>query len=178
MADGIADFNPRDGLEPLVVQKLNNNFQSLLRMFMPLAINMVAQSEEPEPRTDETLWYDTDNGDLYIWAQGVDPLTGQPDGNWSWKKLDLNMVVIEDHSPIDPFGPGYTPSEGQFLWYDTSTQKLWIWQRASYYQDDPGWETLESIIYNTVYWGFMDSDGSWHQDFVDAVHDAMNEQHS
>ena len=175
MAGDILDFNMSDGLAPLIMQKLNVNFKNLRSLIRDPEVVITSGATEPDPRTDETLWYNTETGELSIWAQGIDPLTGQPNGEWDWRKLDLNMAVIENYPPIDQHGASYIPSEGQFLWYDTSTQKLWIWQRASYYQGGPGWETLESIIYNTVYWGFMDSDGAWHQDFVDAVQAAMNE---
>lgn len=172
MADGIADFNPMDGLEPLVIQKLNNNFQSLLRMFMPLAINMVAQSEAPDPRTDETLWYDTDNGDLYIWAQVWDPIAGSFTDNWEWRKFLTDVLTL---GVDDPAG---NPPEGAVLYFNTTTKRLWVYSKADSFSSVGDWHTLEDYITSIIYFGFLLPSGRYHQWFVDAVHDAMNEQHS
>jgi hypothetical protein len=82
----IADFRASDGLEPIVMQKLNTNFWNLMEMFDDPEIVAVSSVSEPTPHTDEMLWYKTDTGTLYIWSQ-IEP------GVWGWK--DATDVVIE-----------------------------------------------------------------------------------
>ena len=83
----IVDFRASDGLNPIVMQKLNSNFWNLWDMFEDPEIIAVASSTEPTPRTDETLWYDTGHGTLYIWSQ-------KPDESWGW--VSATDVVIND----------------------------------------------------------------------------------
>lgn len=88
----IYDFQASDGLNPIVMQKLNTNFWNLLEGFEDPEIVMVASIDPPTPRTDETLWYRTDTGTLYIWSETTP-------GNWEW--VSATDVVINDEQTVE-----------------------------------------------------------------------------
>lgn len=90
----IYDFRASDGLNPIVMQKLNTNFWNLLDMFEDPEIVMVSQANEPLPRTDETLWYETDTGTLHIWSKVSD----DPE-EWDW--VSATDVVINDEHTVE-----------------------------------------------------------------------------
>lgn len=88
----IADFRSSDGLDPIVMQKLNTNFWNIIEMFEDPEIVAVSSASAPTPHTDEMLWYDTANGILNVWTQ-VSP------GVWDWK--NVTEVVIDNPETID-----------------------------------------------------------------------------
>lgn len=88
----IADFRASDGLNPIVMQKLNTNFWNLMEMFEDPEIVMVSSATPPIPHTDEMLWYDTADGVLNVWTQ-TSP------GNWEWQ--NVTQVVIENPDAVD-----------------------------------------------------------------------------
>ena len=178
MSGKILQFGFTDGLTPIIMRKLNSNFSILQDMIKDPQIVSVAGATAPDPRTDETLWYDTETGDLYIWAQGVDTTTGLPDGNWSWKKLDLNIVRFGAGQP-----EAYV-SDGQMLYYDYEHHLLYVYTGMGYWEagspDDiyhettaPQWWTLEGFIEEVVYNSFLDPDGELYDEFANAVMDIM-----
>lgn len=63
-------------------------------MFEDPEIVMVSQANEPLPRTDETLWYETDTGTLHIWSKVSD----DPE-EWDW--VSATDVVINDEHTVD-----------------------------------------------------------------------------
>lgn len=100
----IMSFDNTNGLDPKVVAKLNNNFWYLANMFTDPEIVAVSSVNAPDPRTNETLWYKTDTGDLYIWSlfTPIDPDTlEQQDPEWRWTKIDLNLVELVDTAPAN-----------------------------------------------------------------------------
>jgi hypothetical protein len=104
MADmsNIVDFNNSDGLSPDIVKKLNNNFFNMANKIVGSDIVMVAGINPPDPRTDETLFYKTDTGDLYIWSKfiPIDPDTQEPqDPYWDWMKIDINLLESVSEHP-------------------------------------------------------------------------------
>lgn len=88
----IADFRSSDGLDPIVMQKLNTNFWNIIEMFEDPEIVAVSSASEPKPHTDEMLWYDTAHGVLNVWTQ-VSP------GVWDWR--NVTEVVIGNQETID-----------------------------------------------------------------------------
>jgi hypothetical protein len=94
----LMNFNSMDGLDPRIVAKLNNNFRAIQDMLPDEEIVMVAQATPPTPRTDETLWYDTDNGKLWIWAQVIDPDTGEPVVPEEWGWITYADTLIQTHT--------------------------------------------------------------------------------
>ena len=88
----IADFRSSDGLDPIVMQKLNTNFWNIIEMFEDPEIVAVSSASEPKPHTDEMLWYDTAHGILNVWTQ-VSP------GVWKWQ--NVTEVVIGNPETID-----------------------------------------------------------------------------
>jgi hypothetical protein len=88
----LANFQNSDGLDPIVIAKLNENFRAIIQMIPKNEVVMVAQALEPQPRTDETLWYNTDTGALYIWAYN------STSNEWEWTLLEntfLNDQIAE-----------------------------------------------------------------------------------
>lgn len=88
----IADFRASDGLNPIVMQKLNTNFWNILEMFEDPEIVAVSSATAPTPHTDEMLWYDTDAGMLNVWTQ-TSP------GHWEWQ--NVTEVVVENPGTIE-----------------------------------------------------------------------------
>lgn len=88
----IADFRSSDGLDPIVMQKLNTNFWNIIEMFEDPEIVAVSSASAPTPHTDEMLWYDTADGVLNVWTQ-VSP------GVWDWR--NVTEVVIDNPETID-----------------------------------------------------------------------------
>lgn len=89
----IVSIDQTSGLPPSVVNVLNGNFWNLLGMIEDPEIVMVAGINAPDPRTDETLWYKTDTGGLYIWSlTHASTGPGDPDV-WGWVEL---ATMIDD----------------------------------------------------------------------------------
>jgi len=137
----IVDFNNSDGLPPDVIKKLNNNVFQLAQKISDPQIVMVSGVEFPDPRTDETLFYKTDTGDLYIWAH-VDE--GSPD-EWEWLKIDLSGIHVDTAPP----GQSQYNRRQEFLWFDVTHETLYIWTQLS---QDPGasWYTIPDIINDNI----------------------------
>lgn len=142
MADmtNIVDFNNSDGLPPWVIQKLNNNFWSVVHKILDDQVVMVAGVTEPTPRTDETLWYKTDTGDLYIWREF--------EGEWGWDKIDIGYIHVD---PTNPVSSTYS-RKNEYLWISKDDSDLydpiWIWMldprdpNATY----PTWVSLSTVV--------------------------------
>lgn len=165
MVNGISAFSIRDALDPAISQKLNYNFDILARAFTDPEVVTVSGKNPPEPRTDEMLWYKTDTGDLYLWAQGYDVDTGLPNGEWDWKKLVLGSIAIGSGDPSSTD----VPPDDMFLYYDTDSRKLWIYQFHGG-ANIASWATFNDAVGAVLYWDWLRPDGSYHQTFVDAVH--------
>jgi len=136
----IVDFNNSDGLPPTVVQKLNNNFWHVVKKIIEPSIVVVAGSTAPNPRTDETLFYNTDTGELYIW--------NQYENTWGWNKIDIGYIHVDQHTPMDST---YT-RKGEVLWVslDYSTlSPIYIWSK-NVQTDTWEWIPLETFIVNVV----------------------------
>ena len=150
MADmaNIVDFNSSDGLPPWVIQKLNHNFWGVVQKIVEDQVVMVASITEPSPRTDETLLYKTDTGDLYLWSlfENNPPSPSPQEPHWDWKKLDLGFIHID---PDTPWDSDYRREE-EVLWYETTTGKLFIY--TDIYIDGVGsitparWHSIHDLI--------------------------------
>lgn len=132
----IVDFNNSDGLPPWVIQKLNNNFWNVVYKILDDQVVMVAGVTEPTPRTDETLWYKTDTGDLYIWREF--------EGEWGWDKIDIGYIHVDDNPP----GVSSYQRENEFLWIDKSNSVntplyLWVGNDVEGY----AWWNIRDVIY-------------------------------
>ena len=171
MADmsNIASFNNSDGLSPWIVQKLNNNFWSIVQKISDPEIVMVSGSTFPEPRTNEAMFYNTDTGDLYIWGEYIP--AGEIDPVEGWRKVDTGFIHV------DPNPPGVSEYERttEFIWIDQSNSVynplyLWVGNDVEGY----GWMDIGSIITAKVFglsetfW--LESDG-----FKDAVRAIIND---
>lgn len=146
MADmaNIVDFNNSDGLPPWVIQKLNHNFWGVVQKIVEDQVVMVASVTEPSPRTDETLWYKTDTGDLYIWREF--------EGEWGWDKIDIGYIHVD---PDDPVNSTYT-RKNEYLWISKNSNDksdpLWIWILDPRQPDatDPTWISISVLIGSIV----------------------------
>ena len=168
MADmtNIVDFNNSDGLPPGVVQKLNNNFWHTISKILTPQIVVSAGSTKPDPRTDETLFYDTITGDLYIWREFQ--------GNWGWDKIDIGYIHVDLYNPYDS-RTTYT-RKNEFLWIATSDDHfmppIYVWARDPsnnliYWvplQDFVEWVAKNLVMYKMTTTDWLDS-----QYFCDAV---------
>ena len=174
MAGDILDFNMSDGIAPLIMQKLNANFRNLRNLINDPEVVIASGATAPDPRTDETLWYNTETGELSIWAQVIDLETGEWTGEWEWRAINTNLVAFHDFSPMASMSEYYAPPEGQVFWYDTAHHQLSIWCQPPY-SVEPRWESLENIIVWLVDYYYFRSSGGGHQRFVNAVRAAINE---
>lgn len=147
MADltGISDFNSSDGLPPWVVQKLNGNFWNIINKIVDPDVVMVSGTKFPNPRTDESLFYNTNTGNLYIWNK-VSTTT------WDWQLIDIGYIHVDQ---TNPFNSQYTRSD-EFLWIDTSglgsyNTALYIWSTLPGNNGDvTTWHSLGEIIAKLV----------------------------
>ena len=175
MAESIVDFNMSDGLAPLIMQKLNANFRNLKDLIHDPEVVITSGATAPSPRTDETLWYNTETGDMYIWAEGVNMTTGRPNGEWGWKKLELNIVSMGQGQPVPA-----TASDGQMFYYDYEHHLLYVYTGMGYWEASspediyhqtyaPQWWTLQDFIEEVVYQSFLRTDGELNDEFASAV---------
>lgn len=171
MAGNIANFNMSDGIPPLLMQKLNNNFMNILDLIRDPEVNIVSGAMAPDPRTDETLWYNTETGELSIWAQEFDLSTGRYTGEWGWSKLVLNSIMVGQDDPTDPDNPIVPPADC-FLYYDTSARKLWIYQFQGG-ANVPSWATFSDAVGAALWHDWLSPSGRYHSTFVDAVRAAI-----
>lgn len=160
-----------DGLAPAIMAKLNNNFRNLKNLIRDPEVNIVSGATAPSPRTDETLWYNTETGDMYIWAEGFTPQTGEPNGEWAWRKMDTNLITF---APYSPSGENYYRSDGQVFWMDTTSGTLWVWCKSAYGPQVAKWMRFDDCILNAVYFKFLNIDNDPDPDFIHAVHVAMS----
>ena len=138
----IVDFNNSDGLPPDVVRKLNNNFwHVVMKMFDPDVV-MVSGATLPEPRTNETLFYNTVTGELYIWFyhENFDPNV-YTEPYWGWKLVDIGFIHVENDNP----GHSSYIRQREFIWYDTSTATIYLWFKPSG-QMSAGWHSLKQAV--------------------------------
>lgn len=142
MADmsNIASFNNSDGLSPWIVQKLNNNFWSIVQKISDPEIVMVSGSTFPEPRTNEAMFYNTDTGDLYIWGEYIP--AGQSDPVDGWVKTDLGCIRVEDRAPASD-----EQTLGEIIWYSRDERQFYILTSSTNFSLPLRWYSLESYIY-------------------------------
>ena len=138
----IVDFNNSDGLPPEVIKKLNNNFWHAVNKIVEDQIVAVAGETAPDPRTDETLWYKTDTGDLYVWAEALLP-GGQTE--WGWMKIDLNLIHSEDSAPVSD-----EQTHGEVFWYDTSSHEFYLLTGSTLASLPVRWVSLEMFVYQVA----------------------------
>ena len=134
----IVDFNNTDGLPPLVIQKLNNNFWNIIRKIVDPEVVMVSGSTLPNPRTNETLFYNNDTGDLYIWKK-IDA------SNWGWVLTDIGYIHIDDKAPYDPSCTYTRVSE--FIWINTtggSEGFVYFWDGNDI--EGYAWHSFKSLV--------------------------------
>ena len=113
----IADFRASDGLNPVVMQKLNTNFWNILEGFEEPEIVMVSSVSRPEPHTDESLWYKLDTGTLYIWSDTGD--------GWDW--VSATDVVINDPETVQ-FVTEIAMAAGgdkNYVWTQSQSAAVW-----------------------------------------------------
>lgn len=147
MADmiNIVDFNSSDGLPPWVIQKLNYNFWGVVQKIVDNEVVIVAGVTEPTPRTDETLWYNTETGDLYIWREF--------NGHWGWDKIDIGYIHVDPDTPPVAAAREENPyvRKNEFLWIAygatlSHNTNLFIWTIAPG-SSSPNWYSLGFLIY-------------------------------
>lgn len=156
MADmgNIIDFNNMDGLPPLVIQKLNNNFWNLINMIPISQVVISSGYSLPDPRVDETIFYDIETGDLYTWYyyENFDPnVYDEP--YWGWKKLDVGFIHVEDNSPENS---SYIRQE-EFIWYDLSSSMIYFWLKVPG-EMNTSWISLNDFAVSAVTRWLGDSD--------------------
>ena len=173
MAGDILDFNMSDGIAPLIMQKLNSNFRNLRNLIRDPEVVIASGATAPDPRTDETLWYNTETGELSVWAQQFDLSTGQYTGEWDWSKPTLNSILVGQDDPTDPDNPIIPPPDC-FLYYNTDTHMVWIYQFQGG-ASTPSWASFGDAVAMFVYWKFFHPDGEYHRSFVQAVQAAIDE---
>ena len=144
----ILSFNNSSGLPPDVVSKLNNNFYHLKNMIKDPEIVMTAGIELPDPRTVETLFYKTDTGQLYIWAD--EQLPGQSAPEKTWVPVDLGFIRVEDISSPASDDPS---THGERIWYNENTKQFYILTQTMHSEGHPlrlGWWSLEDYVRSIV----------------------------
>lgn len=143
----IVDFNNSDGLPPGVIQKLNHNFWSVVQKIIAPEVVVVAGATEPNPRTNETLFYNTATGDLYIWSEY--------NGTWGWEKIDIGYIHVDSDDPynasIRPQNPYIRKNE--FMWISTNPNDvpcpIWFWGTSGSITT-PGWVSFGAFVVNTI----------------------------
>lgn len=134
----IVDFNNSDGLPPEVVKKLNNNFWHVVDKIRDPGIVMTSGATLPEPRTDEALFYNVEDGSLYIWS-GYD---GPGSDGSEWQKVEQGFIRVEDRIPVSD-----EPStHGEKVWYSTSDNQFYILAESSIASLPLRWYALDSYI--------------------------------
>lgn len=155
IVSGIASFNTADGLPNNVMSKLNRNFWLIANAIKDPDIVMTASYSKPEPRTNETLWYDLGTGELWIWAltDVNDPLLPEDD-TWEWKKLDLGIAHVDDDTP----SVSAYQRDAEFLWYDSSEHDLYVYTQLPGGMQAPQWYLLPEYIHQCIlyYLGMSD----------------------
>lgn len=153
----IADFRSSDGLDPIVMQKLNTNFWNIIEMFEDPEIVAVSSASEPKPHTDEMLWYDTEHGVLNVWTQ-------VSLGVWDWRNVTevvidnpLTLEVISEiamqASDSNWFGNGSpTGQRDPSSYWGTEQEK-------ADHAGDLYWSTDQTG--GVWYWGFTGSPQAW-----------------
>lgn len=152
MADmtNIVDFNNSDGLPPWVIQKLNHNFWGVVQKIIKDQIVMVASVTEPSPRTDETLWYKTDTGDLYIWREF--------EGEWGWDKIDIGYIHVDLTNPVS----STYSRKNEYIWISTGSSDVgdpiyvWIVNPVGG-ATTPSWVPLGTLMVNIMITSFTAS---------------------
>jgi len=140
MADmsNIVNFKNSDGLPPDVVLKLNHNFWHVVSKITDPEIIAVSGTTLPEPRTTETLFYNTDTGDLYVWGEN-EVLGGQVESGW--QKVDMNLIHSEDSAPASD-----EHTHGEVIWYDTDAKEFYILTGSTALSLPVRWISLEAFI--------------------------------
>lgn len=170
MSGSIANFNMSDGIPPLLMQKLNNNFRTILESIEDPEVNIVSGATAPDPRTDETLWYNTETGELSIWARVIDLTTGEPKEppEWAWKSVGLDLVQVGDGDPSFD----NVPPKDSFLYYEAQSKMLWIYQRNGG-ANVATWAPFNEAVGAVLYYDWLRPGGQFHNQFVDAVRAAI-----
>lgn len=159
----IVDFNQSDGIPPLLIQKLNNNFFNLQQSLQAPQITMVSGATFPNPRTNETLFYNTSTGELYVW------IFSEMNNKWDWSKIDVGYIHIDDNPPNN----SSYQRQDEMLWIDRSnnvTTPLYLWVGNSVEGYD-WWHIGDLVKWEVSSIGRID----WLQfdDFCDAVKEIM-----
>lgn len=170
----VLSFINADGLPPKVVSKLNNNFWEIVRMITTDEVNIVSASSEPKPRTDETLWYKADTGDLYIWRYY--------DGDWGWGKLDIEYIHVDQYKPADS---SYTRNN-EYIWISTNSadrdNPIYIWAYdPTQLSPNPRWVSLRAFIEAAIIDRLPTLPKSFWlncQGFIDAVEEILDSSNS
>ena len=152
----IMSFSSADSMEPRAAAKLNNNFRFLLSQIKDPEIVMAAGYTLPDPRVDETLFYQLDTGDLYIWSKfiPVDPETLEPqEPYWDWMKLDINTI---EQVSVAPSGVRDDKALVKYL-VDPAGAMPFFWVDAG---DTPraGWYSLRDLVHGWINEWISDSD--------------------
>lgn len=175
----IVDFNNSDGIPPDVIKKLNNNMFELAQKITIPEIVMTAGIEFPEPRTDETMFYKTDTGDVYIWGLANQSLPGeQRSDKEQWVKVDLGNIRIEQ-GPPPTVGDQRTDYQltNEILWFSIDEKTLYILMEPerSSWNPNPvyGWYSLyEVLFYNML--AFMEAQTMSGRPFDEGVEGACS----
>lgn len=144
----IINFDNSSGLPPQVVAALNNNFRYLVNRFQNPAVIFEAGVNPPSPRNNATLFYKTDNGDLYIWKHfnaipNPDPNVQTPlvPEHWAWDKTDVGLIHVDISDP----GFDQYVRQDEVIWYNTVTNNIFFWYTMPN-ASGPDWHSIAEII--------------------------------
>lgn len=139
----IMSFDNTSGLTPQVVAALNNNFRVLMNRIQDPEIVMVSGINPPDPRTNETMFYKTDTGEIFIWAEETRGAVTE----FNWVKVDLGFVRVEDNQIPASDEPS---TWGERIWYNEQNDQFYILTKTLLSPNEPllryGWHSLESYV--------------------------------
>lgn len=133
-----------DGIPPLVMQKLNANFQNLIGAGVDHTGNIITGTVYPDNATDGAIFYNTETGDISVWRN-----LGEA---WAWSSAtsaDIAGIEQAVHEALE-----IVEAIDQHFWTDTQgahitdiTQDEWQEEITS---DDPFDDVSDSKPYNNI----------------------------
>lgn len=150
MAAGVLSFDSTDGLPPIVVQKLNQNFQQLLREAAEggSPIKIVPTYDTPPAYGGDQVWLNTKTGALSYATFDVE------NDEWVWQSVAaVDLVDLQEQ--VDA-AIAIAEATGQHFWHDDNgahvtqlTEEEWD---AEVKSDDPfsGQGEYANILINSL----------------------------
>lgn len=141
---GIVEFNMSDGIPPLVMQKLNANFQNLIGAGVDHTGNIITGTVYPDNATDGAIFYNTETGDISVWRN-----LGEA---WGWSSATSADIAGIEQAVQEALE--LVEAIDQHFWTDTQgahvtdiTQDEWQEEITS---DDPFDDVSDSKQYSNL----------------------------